>query len=196
MISCSTTLKPIFEPKPELAYPDLSVKKFCRGQGYILSEGEMKGRLNFTFTSSRDTAYIQFKDLIGRKTIFLILNNENIDAWDMLNNRRYDRESILISLPFFEMIEPKELRTFLWGSIPPVFSEPDQIKSQSVKVSGGIEFRSAQTPFGPLIEHVSFNMRDEKYKIDLVMMNREFDVQYPHLIRNIPTSVIPIKVNS
>ena len=196
MISCSTTLKPIFEPKPELAYPDLSVKKFCRGQGYILSEGEMKGRLNFTFTSSRDTTYIQFKDLIGRKTIFLILNNENIDAWDMLNNRRYDRESILISLPFFEMIEPKELRTFLWGSIPPVFSEPDQIKSQSVKVSGGIEFRSAQTPFGPLIEHVSFNMRDEKYKIDLVMMNREFDVQYPHLIRNIPTSVIPIKVNS
>ena len=46
------------------------------------------------------------------------------------------------------------------------------------------------------IEHVSFNMKDEKYKIDLVMMNREFDVQYPHLIRNIPTSVTPIKVNS
>ena len=73
MISCSTTLKPIFETTPELAYPDLSVTKFCRGKGYILSEGEMKGRLNFTFTSSRDTAYIQFKDLIGRKTIFLIL---------------------------------------------------------------------------------------------------------------------------
>ena len=196
MISCSTTSKPIFETKPELVYPDLSDKKFCRGKGYILSEGEMKGRLNFTFTSSRDTAYIQFKDLIGRKTIFIILKNEDIDAWDMLNNRRYDKASILISLPFFEMIQPKELRTFLWGSIPSVFSEPDQIKSQSEKVSGGIKFRSGQTAFGPLIEHVSFNMKDEKYKIDMVMMNREFDVQYPHLIRNIPTSVIPIKVNS
>ena len=104
-MSCATSPEPSLEwVSKSSVYPDLTAKKFCRGKGYILSEGEMKGRLNFTFTASRDTAYIQFKDLIGRKALFLILKNEEIDAWDMKNNRRYDQASILISLPFFEMI--------------------------------------------------------------------------------------------
>ena len=159
-------------------------------------KGEIEGRLNFTFTSSRDTAYLQFKDLIGRKTLFLILGDENIDAWDMLHNRRYDRASILISLPFFEMIQPHDMRTFLWGEIPKVFSDPENIKSQSEQTSGGIQFRSNQTEHGPLVEHVTFNMEAEKQIIKLVMMNREYDVQYPHLIRKIPETIPPVKVNS
>ncbi len=196
-MSCATSPKPTLDPVSEsIVYPDLTTKSFCRGKGYVLSEGEMQGRLNFTFTTSRDTAYIQFKDLIGRKALFLILKNEDIDAWDMRNNRRYDQASILISLPFFEMISPKELRTFLWGGIPSSFSDPNVIKSQSERISGGIQFRSGQTEYGPLVEHVSFNLDAENQKIELVMMNREFDVQYPHLIREIPATVIPIKVNS
>jgi len=196
-MSCATSPEPSLEPVSNSSvYPDLTAKKFCRGKGYILSKGEMKGRLNFTFTASRDTAYIQFKDLIGRKALFLILKNGEIDAWDMKNNRRYDQASILISLPFFEMISSTELRTFLWGSIPMVFSDPEVIKTQSEKISGGIQFRSGQTEYGPLVEYVSFNLNGENQKIELVMMDREFDVQYPHLIRDIPATVIPIKVNS
>ncbi|MBN4080965.1 hypothetical protein JYT44_01235 [Caldithrix abyssi] len=179
-----------------MAFPNLDDKIFCRGKGYILSKGEIRGRLNFTFTASRDTAYIQFKDLIGRKTLFLILGDESIDAWDMLHNRRYDQASILISLPFFEMIQPNDMRTFLWGEIPKIFSDPEKIKNQPKQISGGIQFRSKQTEHGPLVEHVTFNMKAEKQKIELVMMNREYDVQYPHLIRKIPDSIPPIKVSS
>ena len=177
-------------------FPKLHDKTFCRGKGYILSEGDIQGRLNFTFTASRDTAVIQFKDLMGRKTLFLILENETIDAWDMLHNRRYDQASILISLPFFEMIRPNDLRTFLWGEIPSIFSDPEKIKNQSEVISGGIQFRSNQTEHGPLVDHVTFNMKDEKQKIELIMMDREYDVQYPHLIRRIPESIPTIKVNS
>ncbi|MBT3478622.1 MAG: hypothetical protein HN915_04840 [Candidatus Marinimicrobia bacterium] len=179
-----------------LPFPDLADKKFCRGKGYILSDGEMKGRLNFTFTTSRDTAYMQFKDLIGRKTLFLILENKSIEAWDMLHNRRYNQASILILLPFFEMIQPNDLRTFMWGEIPKVFSDPEKIKNRSEQISGGIQFRSNQTEHGPLIEQVTFNMKDEKQKIELVMINREYDLQYPHLIRKIPESIPTVKVNS
>ena len=196
-MSCATAPKPIVKPVSEsIVYPDLTAKQFCRGKGYIISEGEMNGRLNFTFTTSRDTAYVQFKDLIGRKALFLVLKNEDIAVWDMRNNRRYDQASILISLPFFEMITPPELRTFLWGGIPSSFSDPNLIKNQSDRISGGIQFRSSQTEYGPLVEHVSFKLSDEKQKIELVLMDREFDVQYPHLIRDIPATVIPIKVNS
>ena len=163
------TQLPSIESEPYLeqqtALPNIDDKKFCRGKGYIISEGEMKGRLNFTFTSSRDTAFIQFKDLIGRKTLFLILSDKSIDAWDMLHNQRYDKASILISLPFFEMIQPDDMRTFLWGEIPKIFSDPDIIKNQSEQISGEIQFRSNQTEHGPLVEHVTFNMKDESQKI-------------------------------
>ena len=179
-----------------LPFSNLSDKKICRGKGYILSEGEMKGRLNFTFTTSRDTAFIEFKDLIGRKTLFLVLGNESIEAWDILRNRRYDEASILIFLPFFEIIRPNDLRTFLWGEIPKVFSDPEKIKNKSDQISGGIQFKSNQTEYGPLIENVTFNMEAKKQKIVLVMINREYDVQYPHLMRKIPESVPKIKVNS
>ena len=194
------TQLPSIESEPYLeqrtAFPNLHDKKSCRGKGYIISQGEMKGRLNFTFTSTRDTAFIQFKDLIGRKTLFLILSDKSIDAWDMLHNQRYDKASILISLPFFEMIQPDDMRTFLWGEIPKIFSDPDIIKNQSEQISGEIQFRSNQTEHGPLVEHVTFNMKDERQKIELVLMDREYDVQYPHLIRKIPDSIPPIKINS
>ena len=152
--------------------------------------------MNFTFTSSRNKAYIQFKDLIGRKTLFLILDESEVHAWDILNNRRYDQVSILIALPFFEMIESKELITFLWGEIPSVFSDPNKINYEKENISGSIQFSTKQTTYGQMVEHLSFNLIDDNSKINLFMMNREFDVQYPHLIREIPNSVLPIKDNS
>ena len=48
----------------------------------------------------------------------------------------------------------------------------------------------------PVLLNTSFNLNGENQKIELVMMDREFDVQYHHLIRDIPATVIPIKVNS
>ena len=114
----------------------------------------------------------------------------------MPHNRNYAQVSILISLPFFDMIRPNDMRTFLWGEIPSIFSDPKRIKNQSEQISGGIQFRSNQTEHGPLIEHVTFNMENENRKIELIMMDREYDVQYPHLIRKIPESIPTIKVNS
>jgi hypothetical protein len=179
-----------------ITYPDLSNKEHCRGSGYITSAGEIKGRMNFTFTSSRNKAYIQFKDLIGRKTLFLILDESEIQAWDILNNRKYNQASILIIFPFFEMIQANELITFLWGGIPPVFSDPNKIISEKENISGEIQFSTKQTSYGQLVEHVSFAIDENNSKINLFMMNRDFDMQYPHLIREIPGSVLPIKDNS
>ena len=152
--------------------------------------------MNFTFTSSRSRAYIQFKDLIGRKTLFLILDKSEIQAWDILNNRKYNQASVLIALPFFEMIQSNELIAFLWGEIPSAFSDPSKIKSNKENISGEIQFRTKQTTYGQLVEYVSFAIDENNSKIDLFMMNRDFDMQYPHLIREIPGSVLPIKDNS
>ena len=197
ILGCASTSKPIYGNEiKSIIYPDLSDKEHCRGSGYITSREGIKGRLNFTFTSSRNKAYIQFKDLIGRKTLFLILDESEIQAWDILNNRRYDQVSILIALPFFEMIQSKELITFLWGEIPSLFSDPSKIKSEKENITGTIQFRTKQTTYGQLVDHIAFNVSENNSKIDLFMMNREFDMQYPHLIREIPGFVLPIKDNS
>lgn len=174
-------------------YPDLSQKKYCRGRGYVLSEGNMRGRLNFTFTSSKEASYLEFRDLLGRKTLFLTFSSNSIDAWDIRNNRRYDKESLLIIFPFFEIIKPDDLISFLWGEIPEILKDPDNIISEEQMTNGEIQFSSSQTENGILVSYVSFNLIDENETINLKIENREFDLQYPHLIRKIPQSVMPIK---
>jgi len=174
-------------------YPDLNQKKYCRGKGYVVSQGNMRGRLNFTFTSSKESSYIEFRDLIGRKTLFLNFSTNKVEAWDVRNNRKYDQESLLIIFPFFEIINPNDLIAFLWGKIPEIFSDPDNIVNKKQMTNGEIQFSSAQTENGMLINSVSFKLIDENERINLRVENREFDLQYPHLIRKIPKSVMPIK---
>ncbi|MAP71347.1 MAG: hypothetical protein CMF81_05685 [Candidatus Marinimicrobia bacterium] len=193
IVGCATP------PDPDIDFisvPDLSTKDYCRGNGYILSKGTFDGRLNFMFSSSRDTAYIQFRDIIGRKILFLVVSNNEIDAWDMRNNRRYNKESILLTLPIFELIEPSQLRTFLWGSIPSIFSDANKIKSESDAIHREIQFKSVQTQFGALVNNISFRINDKNSQISLEITEREFDEQYPHLIREIPNSIILINESS
>jgi|TARA_B110000438_G_scaffold34420_1_gene34239 hypothetical protein len=196
-LGCVSTYNQTYENETNsIIYPDLSDKDYCRGSGYITSGVGIKGRLNFTFTSSRSKAYIEFKDLIGRKTLFLILDESEVKVWDILNNRRYNQSSILLALPFFEIINSKELITFLWGEIPSKFSDPSKIKSEKENISGTIQFNTKQTTYGQMVETLSFKVIEDNSKINLFMMNREFNVQYPHLIREIPSSVLLIKDNS
>ena len=196
-MGCVSTYNQTYENETNsIIYPDLSDKDYCRGSGYITSGVGIKGRLNFTFTSSRSKAYIEFKDLIGRKTLFLILDESEVKVWDILNNRRYNQSSILLALPFFEIINSKELITFLWGEIPSKFLDPSKIKSEKENISGTIQFNTKQTTYGQMVETLSFKVIEDNSKINLFMMNREFNVQYPHLIREIPSSVLLIKDNS
>jgi len=196
-LGCVSTYNQTYENETNsIIYPDLSDKDYCRGSGYITSGVGIKGRLNFTFTSSRSKAYIEFKDLIGRKTLFLILDESEVKVWDILNNRRYNQSSILLALPFFEIINSKELITFLWGEIPSKFSDPSKIKSEKENISGTIQFNTKQTTYGQMVETLSFKVIEDNSKINLFMMNREFNMQYPHLIREIPSSVLLIKDNS
>ena len=174
-------------------YPDLSQKKYCRGRGYVISEGNNRGRLNFTFTSTKEVSYLEFRDILGRKTLFLTFSSNSVDAWDIRNNRRYDKESLLIIFPFFEIIKPDDLTSFLWGEIPKILKDPDNIISKEKMTNGEIQFSSSQTENGILVSYVSFNLIDENETINLRIENREFDLQYPHLIRKIPQSVMPIK---
>ncbi len=190
---CAPTISNTSSGKDEaFSYPDLSKKTYCRGKGYVVSRGNINGRLSFTFTSSKESTYIEFRDLIGRKTLFLTLSKNTINAWDIRNNRSYDQESLVISFPFFELIKPNDLINFLWGKMPKTFTDSDNILNNKIN-SGQIQFSSQQTENGILINSVSFNFEEENEAIDLFVESRDFDSQYPHLIREIPESIIQAK---
>jgi len=99
---------------------------------------------------------------------------------------------LVISFPFFELIKPNDLINFLWGKMPKTFTDSDNILSNKIN-SGQIQFSSQQTENGILINSVSFNFEEENEAIDLFVESRDFDSQYPHLIREIPESIIQAK---
>ncbi|MEE8336081.1 MAG: hypothetical protein V3S48_06575 [Candidatus Neomarinimicrobiota bacterium] len=174
-------------------YEDVEINaEYCRGQGYVISSGELSGRLNFSFTSESDTAFVQFKDLLGRKTLFLILSGDNIEAWDILHNQRYDNSSAIISLPFLEMTTSRDLRNILWGKIPFVFIT-DASRENST-LNGQIQFYSQLSEIGPLVSKVTF-LLDDRTKIEMLITKREFNSQYPHLIKSIPESIPSAKLD-
>ena len=105
-----------------------------------MSKGNFNGRLSFTFTSSKKSTYIEFRDLIGRKTLFLILSENIINAWDIRNNRRYDQESLIIAFPFFELIKPNDLINFLWGEMPKTFTDSDKNLNNNIINNGNMKF--------------------------------------------------------
>ena len=196
LFACSSFLTVSDKDIENIEYSNLEIKDFCRGTGNLISSGNFNGRLNFTFTSSKNDLYIEFKDLLGRKTLFIIIKSNDIIAWDIRNNRKYDKASLLIVFPFFEIIQPFHLAQFLRGSVPSDFSDPESILDRSSLTNGEIQFTTNQTENGILINSVSFNLKDEKEKITISVNNREFDAQYPHLIKQIPQFIMPIKGNS
>ena len=81
----------------------------CRGKGKLVSTGPVSGRLSFSYTCAGEDVFIHFKDMLGRKTMMMIVRPNSVEAWDMMHNIRFSTESIYLRFPFFEVIKPKDL---------------------------------------------------------------------------------------
>lgn len=187
----------LFPGKNELTYEDVVPytdieKRFstCRGKGIFNVGGELRGSLNFEFTLRGDSTFIQFLDLLGRKTLFVKINNHRILAWDMIHNERYERESILHILPFTEIIRPEEFAVLLWGSIPKSYRRKHSSgEFEFESMSASISFESERTKYGPLVRKIILRSEERRYHVEIEIKDREFDVVFPHLFRRIPDSI-------
>ena len=66
------------------------------------------------------------------------------------------------------------------------FSFAQKLTDQSTVINENYNFYS-------IGDGVSFNFEEENEAIDLFVESRDFDSQYPHLIREIPESIIQAK---
>ena len=116
IIGCSTTSESLKNNVERLSYDELSNSFVsCTGYGNISSIGNYKGNLTFSFMSQNDSSFFQFQDFLGRKVLLMWLTPNSANAWNLLENKRYDFNLIKDFFPLLSVVEPIKITKFLWG---------------------------------------------------------------------------------
>ena len=87
----------------------------CSGRGAVSSLGNFRGKLSFNFITQNDSSFCQFQDIIGRKVLLLWLTPTSVEAWNLIENKKYDNYQLNEILPILSVISPFQLTKFLWG---------------------------------------------------------------------------------
>ena len=88
---------------------------YCSGRGTISSIGNFSGQLSFNFLAQNDSSFFQFSDFLGRKVLLLALTSDSANAWNLIENKKYNHSQINDLLPVLSFIQPIDLTHFLWG---------------------------------------------------------------------------------
>ncbi|MBC8216005.1 MAG: hypothetical protein H8E64_05800 [Candidatus Marinimicrobia bacterium] len=189
--ACTRVQDVIQEPPPViLEYDALKLSyQTCSGSGKITSSGTVKGHLVFSFTSRNDSTYIQFKDLLGRRTMYIQLFENEIHLWDMMKNRRYSEEKIIEQFPVVSLISPLELTKYFWG-VDPFESTTDVIPvAESKSLNATLHSKSSVTSNGFETISLLFQDHQEDYELSLEITDREYGSWSSRFVRSIPSSV-------
>ena len=127
LFNCSSTNKELISHSGDITSDQI---KSCTGRGSISSIGSFSGNLTFSFMSQNDSSFCQFQDFLGRKVLLLWLTQDSIDAWNLIENKKYSHSSISEIIPVLSVLNPKHLIKFLWGEefISNQISVPSQAK--------------------------------------------------------------------
>ncbi len=110
--NCAPTNKELISHSGDITSNQI---KSCTGRGSISSIGSFSGNLTFSFMSQNDSSFCQFQDFLGRKVLLLWLTQDSIDAWNLIENKKYSHSSISEIIPVLSVLNPKHLIKFLWG---------------------------------------------------------------------------------
>ena len=129
LFNCASTNKEIINNSSDITSYQI---KSCTGWGSISSIGSFSGNLTFSFISQNDSSFCQFQDFLGRKVLLLWLTQDSINAWNLIENKKYSNSSISEIIPILSVLNPNHLIKFLWGEefISNQISVPRQAKIQ------------------------------------------------------------------
>ncbi|MFC1550235.1 hypothetical protein ACFL46_02975 [Candidatus Neomarinimicrobiota bacterium] len=174
----------------ELPYPEfVNYFKTCQGSGVLVSKGDMNGKLRFSFTCSNDTSYLQFKDILGRRTLYVQLFSNEINIWDMLKNRRFQPTEIQGRLPVLKFWEPSDITQILWGKIPTIKIQETNQRSRFDHDSTMVSFQTINTAYGALVNDAQINLGGSNSSVVITITKREYKLFNEKLVRNIPTNI-------
>jgi len=90
-------------------------KNSCSGRGVISSTGNFSGKLSFNFLVQNDSSFCQFQDFLGRKVLLLWLTPNSVEAWNLIDNKKYSHADISEIIPVLSILDPLQIIKFIWG---------------------------------------------------------------------------------
>ena len=179
LMGCAGTGNNIFNLYPLKSYEEyLMAFKSCTGKGIINSKGSLKGKLPFNFKSQRDSTFLEFSDMIGRKALFVWITNNSITARNLIDNRQYKYDEVTELLPILKVLEPKDITKIIWG-VQPNYKERFKNVPQSVRTTISLDFqRENNNNERQALVGVSFHDKNLENSIDIDINTRKRSAKF------------------
>ena len=179
LLGCTSTVSNVFNLIPSKSYEEYIVAyNSCTGKGVINSDGSLKGKLPFSFRSQRDSTFLEFSDIIGRKALFVWITNNSITARNLIDNKQYNYDEVTELLPIMKVLEPRDITKIIWG-VQPEYRERFKNISPSVKNSIYLDFeRENNNDERQALVGVSFHDKNSKNSIDIDINTRKRNANF------------------
>ena len=158
----------------------METHRIMNGRGSLIYTGQNSGRMSFDYNCVHDSVYIQFKDMLNRRVLFLQIEQEYYQLWDIMNNQRYNKADLVNNFTLLASINSDELVRVLWGVAP-------ELNSQSI-----IDFTYDQSDVGSVIKKAVIQSSNNQ-RIEIHISQRQWGRINSNLISKIPNSVPLIK---
>ena len=179
LLGCSGPGINILDLRQQKSYQDyLTAFNSCIGKGVIYSKGSLKGKLSFNFKSQRDSTFLEFSDLLGRKAFLVWITNNSITARNLIDNKQYDNDGVADLLPVLKVLEPRELTEIIWG-VEPDYKKRFKALHKLGKKNFSIEFKMEDIgKEKQALASISFNDETLNNYIDITIKERKRDLKY------------------
>jgi len=172
----------------DLSYDELKRQyNTCKGRGVMTSRGKMPWKLNYSFTTQNDSSFIQFKDIFGRRILFVQALPSKVTLWEMQKNIQYDSD-ISTTIPIFSIIQSYDIAQILWGEIPIRYVNNSE-ESGFHKDSNLVNFTSFATQLGTALKKVTFKLDEEGTIVEFKISERDFGGMDTKLLKGIPENI-------
>ena len=188
LISCSKVPEIVVDEVYDLSYNELKQKYItCKGKGVMSARGNLPWKLNYSFTTQNDSSFLQFRDIFGRRVLFVQALPNAITLWDMQKNIQYESD-IDNSIPIFKYIESYDIAQILWGEIPNRYDNSNE-ESVFERDSNLVNFNSTTTQLGTVLEKVIFNLDSLETIVEFKISERDYGEVNLKLLKGIPTKI-------
>ena len=138
----------------------------CSGRGTISSIGNFSGQLSFDFLAQNDSSFFQFSDFLGRKVLLLALTSDSANAWNLIENKKYNHSQINDLLPVLSFLQPIDLTHFLWGKNIS-FDYIDSLRFDNAKI-----ILEKSNPDDPLLNKAIFSDGTNRSELLIIIKSR------------------------
>ncbi|MBU0528408.1 hypothetical protein KKF86_01450, partial [bacterium] len=131
--------------------------------------------------------FIQFRDIFGRRVLFVQALPREINLWDMQKNLQYD-SNVRNLIPIFKIVESYDIAQILWGEIPIRYLKSSE-ESGFERDSNLVNFKTSTTQIGMVLDRITFNFDSLNTMIEFKISERDYGESNLDLLKGIPEQV-------